>query len=257
MPVLLAGPRRRALAAALLGAVALLAAPAAAGATGSAPVAGTTAAAKPTKLTLSSSLDPSISGRAVSFTATVSQSVSAGALTFTVDGAAVPGCTAVAMSGLSGVDCSVPLETAGAFTVAATYSGGGRFAASSAFLVQTVVDPVAGGAPPSSTASPVSVVIAGMPSQSTSSPTIAYTVSGTVSSTICRIDAQETYCGSAGAKLSKLQVGPHTFQVTVSGGGSSSTAEVSWVILTQGSPPPPATKKKTSHPKRKPHLPKQ
>jgi hypothetical protein len=250
MPVLLAGARRRALAGVLLGAVALLVTPAVAGATGSAPAATSTAAAKATKLTLSSSLDPSLTGATVSFTATVSPAVTGGTLTFTVNGTAVPGCSAVEMAGLSGVDCSVPFDTADAYTVAATYSGAGRFAASSAFLVQTVVDPVAGTPQPSTTGSPVTVVIAGMPSSSVAKPTIAYTESGGVSSTACTIDGQQAVCGAASATLSKLPVGPHTFEVTVTGGGSTSTAEVSWVILTQPTTAPPA-KKKTAHRKRK------
>jgi hypothetical protein len=224
----------------------MLAIPAVAAASGSTPAAGTTAAAKATKLTLSSSLDPSVAGTAVSFTATVAPSVSGGVLTFTINGAPVPGCAVVPMTGLSGVDCSVPLPIAGAYTVAATYSGGQGYAASSAFLVQTVVDP-ATVSQSSSATSPVSVVIAGLPSPSAENPTISYTETGSVASTICRIDGQQTYCASARATLHKLAVGPHTFQVSVSGGGVSSTAEVSWVVLTPTTSTSPAKKKTAGH----------
>lgn len=243
MPVLLVRLRRRAAAgAALCGALVLLGVPAVAAAGTGAPVAGL-AATKPTKLTLSSSLDPSVAGAVVSFSATMSSSVGGGTLTFTLDGNAISGCAGVQMRGLSGVDCSVALEDAGAFTVAASYSGAAGLAASSAFLVQTVVDP-ASARPAASATSPVTVVIAGVPSAAAGSPKITYTETGSVSSTICTIDGQQTYCDSASAQLSQLAVGPHTFQVTVSGGGVSSTAEVSWVVLTKTTSAPPSKKRK-------------
>jgi len=215
---------------ALLGFLALLGAPALAHAAARA------AAPKATKLTLTSSLDPSMSGASVSFTATVAPAVDGGTLSFSVNGTAVRGCTSVPMSGLDGVDCSASLETAGTYTVAASYSGDARFAGSSAFLVQTVVA-AAAGPPASSAAGPVSVVIDNTPSQTSHAPTISYTETGAISAAACTIDGTSVACGSASTTLAALPSGHHTFEITVSGAHSSASAEVSWIILTA-----PATK---------------
>jgi hypothetical protein len=189
-------------------------------------------AAKPTKVALNSSLDPSLSGANVSFTATVSPAVNGGTLSFTINGAAVPGCTAVPMSGLSGVDCTVTLETASAYTVAASYSGDSRFAGSSSFLVQAVVAPTT--TPQgTSTSGPVGVVIKNTPSQTNHAPTITYSETGSVVSATCTIDGGSIPCGAMGTMVSALSSGHHTFEITVTGNGSTASAEVSWIVLTQ------------------------
>jgi hypothetical protein len=218
---------------ALLGFLALLGAPAVAHAATSSAA----SAPKPTKLALVSSLDPSLSGATVSFTATVSPAVNGGTLSFTVNGDAVPGCTSVPMSGLSGVDCAVTFETAATYTVAASYSGDGRFAASSAFLVQTVVAP-ATGPQTASVAGPVGVVIEDTPSQTDHAPTIAYSETGAVASATCTIDGGSIPCGSASTTVAALSSGHHTFEITVSGGGSTATAEASWIVVTSAAAKP-------------------
>lgn len=232
MAILLTGARRRTAACVAGGALALFGAlPAGAGAhavlvRGAASSAAS--AARQTKVTLQSSLAPSLAGSTVSFTATVSPAVNGGTLSLTLDGEAIPGCTAIPMNDLEGVDCSVSLATAGAFTVAASYSGDLRYAASSAFVTQTVV--AAGSPDPSSL---VGVVIDATPSPASNSPTIAYTETGHVTASSCTIDATKTPCGGASATtLAHLAVGPHTFQITVSGGGASATASATWVVLT-------------------------
>jgi hypothetical protein len=220
-----------------LGFLALLGAPAVAHAA----AASAASTPKATKLALTSSLDPSIAGASVSFTATVTPAVNGGTLSFTVNGVAVPGCTSVPMGGLAGVECTATLETPGSYTVAASYSGDKRFAASSAFLVQSVVAPAAG--PQASLATgPVGVVIENTPSQTTHIATISYVESGAVTAATCTIDGDSVGCGAASTTLAGLSSGHHTFEITVSGAGSTATAEVSWIIVTNAAAAPGSKK---------------
>jgi hypothetical protein len=87
-----------------------------------------------TSVALASSLNPSVSGQSVTFTATVSPSVASGTVQF-LDGATVLG-TALVSGGSASF--STPALAAGAHTISASYSGDGNYASSSASLAQTV-----------------------------------------------------------------------------------------------------------------------
>ncbi len=88
--------------------------------------------------TLASSLNPSLLGQPVTFSATITPTVATGTVTFR-DGATVL-CNAVPVAG--GVaNCTLPFTTAGGHPITAAYSGSPAFAPStSAVLVQTVND---------------------------------------------------------------------------------------------------------------------
>ncbi len=92
---------------------------------------------KVTTTAVSSSLDPSTVGEAVTFTATVSPAAATGTVEFKQSGVAISGCSAQAVS--SGIaTCTVPSLAAGG-GVMASYSGDSNYAMSSSpGLTQTV-----------------------------------------------------------------------------------------------------------------------
>ena len=194
-----------------------------------------------TAVTLTSSANPAATGASVTLTASVSPVVNGGTVTFTQNGQSIPGCTPFTMtSEVVSVSCVGPFGQAGSYTITATYSGTGGWQGSSASLTQTV-------AGSSSSPSPVGVVIDGNPSSLVNSPTINYTESGSVTSTVCTLDGVGTSCSSTQAIFTNLAAGHHTFEVTVSGGGASADAEVSWVITTSTSIAKLTKKKSKSH----------
>ena len=78
---------------------------------------------------------------------------------------------------------------------------------------------------------PPAVTLSGTPSVSSSSPTIYYKESGSVSSTVCMIDGAHVGCDSSHAVLSQLGRGKHTFMVQVFGAGGSAHASVTWSVV--------------------------
>jgi hypothetical protein len=79
----------------------------------------------------------------VTFTATVSGTNPTGTVSFTSNGSAISGCTAVAFSAGSGnvrtAQCTTIFTVAGSDTIVANYSGdGGNAATSSAPLTETI-----------------------------------------------------------------------------------------------------------------------
>jgi hypothetical protein len=85
------------------------------------------------------------------------------------------------------------------------------------------------------TAAPA-VAITQAPSSSTStSDTITYSATGSVTSTTCALDGTPVTCSSTQAVLTGLSAGSHTFVVDVSGAGGSDSASTTWTVL---SPPP-------------------
>jgi sugar lactone lactonase YvrE len=92
--------------------------------------------------TLVSSMNPSTSGTNVTFTATISPAgppAPTGTVTFTSSGAAITGCPAVTLSGLTAT-CTASLPV-GTDPVLATYSGDSNYAGSSGTVTQ-LVNPV-------------------------------------------------------------------------------------------------------------------
>ena len=199
-----------------------------------------------TTVTLTSSPNPASTGTTVSLTASVSPQVSAGTLTFTENGQSIPGCPPFTLTPqLIDVSCVGPFEQAGTYIITATFSGYTGYMGSSASLTQTVTGSS------SSVAAPVGVTIDGDPSSLVNSPTLTYTESGPVTSTACTLDGVVTQCSSTQATLANLTAGHHTFEVTVTGSGSSASAEVSWTIDTSTSIAKLTGKKSKSHKKSK------
>ncbi|MGA3212593.1 MAG: Ig-like domain repeat protein [Terriglobales bacterium] len=91
-----------------------------------------------TASSLASSLNPSIAGQAVTFTAIVSGGSSpTGTFSFTANGTAITGCSAVALSSAQ-AQCSTSTLPVGGDAIVATYSGDVNNAGSSAALTQIV-----------------------------------------------------------------------------------------------------------------------
>ena len=87
----------------------------------------------PVSVVASADHNPAVTGQAVTFTATVSAAnnttAPTGSVTFSIAGSALPGCSAVALSGGS-AQCPVPTGfSAGTYAVVASYSGDAEFAA--------------------------------------------------------------------------------------------------------------------------------
>ena len=104
---------------------------------------------KATTMTVSSSLNPSIVGEGVTYTATLNTTAAAGTAAFEDGGIAIPGCNAQTVNKGS-TTCTVPSYSAwSSYLITATYSGDANHLASvSPVLTQTVEPPpVAPGGP--------------------------------------------------------------------------------------------------------------
>ena len=102
--------------------------------------AGATTTAVATSTALRSSANPSAAGASVIYTATVSPAPNGNSVSFSDNGAAPPGCAAVAVSTSTGqATCSVSYASAGAHTVTAAYSGDATFSASASVPLNQVV----------------------------------------------------------------------------------------------------------------------
>ncbi|MGA3213875.1 MAG: choice-of-anchor tandem repeat GloVer-containing protein, partial [Terriglobales bacterium] len=95
-----------------------------------------------TATAVSSSLNPSPVGKSVTFTATVSGGSSpTGTVTFTSNGAALSGCSAVVLAS-NHAACSTVFAVVGAYSIAASYSGDAKNGASAGTLTQVVSLPL-------------------------------------------------------------------------------------------------------------------
>ncbi len=91
--------------------------------------------------TVTPSMNPSVAGDFVIFTADVQLSgwpVPTGTVRFTTDGTTITGCSAVALSSSLTATCTVPNLAVGSDTIVATYSGDGYYLSSSGMLTQVV-----------------------------------------------------------------------------------------------------------------------
>ena len=89
------------------------------------------------KVNLSSSLNPSVYGQSVTFTATVSPSSATGTVQFQIDGTNFGG--AVNVSGGKAISGSTTTLSIGSHNITATYSGDSTYSSSTASLVQKVL----------------------------------------------------------------------------------------------------------------------
>ena len=125
---------------------------------------GTGTITSPTTTAVSSSQNPSATGKAVTYTATVSGSDDGGTVSFSHGGAAISGCQGVALNSSGQAACTTTPSVGGAHQIVATYSGDTGFAGStSSAFTQTVATVIvsSAAAPPLVSASPFSVVFSG------------------------------------------------------------------------------------------------
>lgn len=105
----------------------------------------TAGSAAATTTTLTSNINPAQTGQTITFTSTTTQTiggapVNAGTVSFTNNGVAIAGCTAVAVNASGVATCSTT-SPQGTRTIMATYSGTASFGTSNATLTQTVNSP--------------------------------------------------------------------------------------------------------------------
>jgi outer membrane protein assembly factor BamB len=100
-----------------------------------------------TRLTLTSSANPTAAGDTVVFTATLSGAVDGGSMWFDENGQLMPGCTGITLDWQDiGVTCTVPGGLGGGtWTITAYYGGDATFLSSSASLTEIVSAATAGG----------------------------------------------------------------------------------------------------------------
>ncbi len=95
----------------------------------------------PTTTTLTSSANPSIAGRAVTYTATISPSPSGGTTDFTDGGAVIPGCADRPLVPGGQATCTVTYGFSSSHTIVAVYEGNSLFAPSTSSPLTQVVSP--------------------------------------------------------------------------------------------------------------------
>ncbi len=181
-----------------------------------------------TSTLLGSSVDPSVSGQPVTFTATVSvlvpgSGVPTGTVAFLDDGTTIGGCATQPVTGAGLATCSDTFASAGAETITAVYSGDAIFNGStSAALTQTInqgatttavtpsVDPSVSGQSVSYTAS----VFAVTPASGTPTGTAAFLDGG---ATITGCGAQPLTGGVASCPVVYAGAGTHEITAVYSG----------------------------------------
>ena len=125
-----------------------------------------------TTTTLTSSANPSVSGASVTFTATITGSAPTGSVNFTNGGAAISGCSAVALTGSGSsrtATCATGGLAVGTRSIAAAYGGDGANMTSTSSTLSQVVK----------AASTTSITSSANPSVAGASVTFTATVSGT------------------------------------------------------------------------------
>lgn len=103
----------------------------------------------PTATRLSSSANPVLSDNLVTYTATVSPTVSgaptptSGTVSFTDNGAAIAGCTAQSVNSSGQATCELPYAAPGSHAILVSYSGSTNYASStSSTLTETITSPI-------------------------------------------------------------------------------------------------------------------
>jgi hypothetical protein len=91
-----------------------------------------------TATSVTSSKNPSVRLKAVTFTATVSPAPDGGTVSFANNGKTIAGCSSVAVTG-GNATCSVTFHRRGNHLITATYSGDANYAASTGSLTQKVI----------------------------------------------------------------------------------------------------------------------
>jgi hypothetical protein len=184
-------------------------------------------------------------GKPVGYFATVGPAPVGGTITFSDGGAAIPGCTAIAVTASPAV-CIVTYSTPGTHEVTATYSGTTTLAGSTSAPVSvTVVGP-----PPKPVATTTELTVS--PGATTGTP-VTYTATvdptpggGTVSFTDggtaipgCGSVAANPMTGVATCTVTYGAPGPHDVTATYSGTTAYEGSTSGPLSVTVASPPPP------------------
>jgi Bacterial Ig-like domain (group 3)/Fibronectin type III domain len=173
------------------------------------------------KITLSSSLNPSVFGQSVTFIATLSPSAATGTVQFQIDGTNFG--SAVSLSGGKATSGATASLTVGSHNITAIYSGDGTYGGSSATLVQKVKSKTVCNWPskpnPCNWGQPcIFNIQIGCQSPGTGTPTgIVTFYDGSNSLGNCSLSN-----GSASFSIGNLTVGSHNISFTYSGDDSDS-----------------------------------
>ncbi len=174
-----------------------------------------------TTTTLSSSLDPSIVGQAVTYKAKISAIAATGSITFKDAGIAIAGCAGQAMRSGSAT-CTIIGSAAGTSSIAATYNGDSKYAGSTSPSLNQVVNKAStsttltSSVNPSMTWQPVTYTATVSPAAATG--TVAFDEAGTP---IAGCAAQAISSGTATCTISHYTVaGTYSITAAYSGDGS-------------------------------------
>jgi hypothetical protein len=173
-----------------------------------------------TNVTVVSSLNPSVSGQSVTFTATVAPSSATGYVTFNYCGSKTTLTNGQAQ-------CSTIITTPGTYSVTATYSGDSHYSGSSAALTQTVKanTSVTLTANPNPSTQGQSVTFKATMAQSAATGTVMFLVDGTMIGTGTLSGGTVTFATAV------LVAGSH--HVTAAYGGDSNYGGSTSSVLTQ------------------------
>jgi Bacterial Ig-like domain (group 3) len=131
---------------------------------------------KVSSTTVSSSLNPSMVGEAVTYTATVSSAAATGTVAFAEAGKPIAGCTAQPVSSGAATCTVTGYPSWSSYTVTATYSGDSSYLTSVSPVFTQAVEPPAGGAAPSRFFSPTSFWNEQLPANAPLDPSSTVTV---------------------------------------------------------------------------------
>jgi hypothetical protein len=179
-----------------------------------------------TATTLSSSLNPSMVGQAVTYTATVSATAATGSVTFADAGTAISGCADRTVS-LGATTCTLSAyASASTHSITASYNGAGNYIGSTSSLLSQVVirastsTTLRSSANPSMVGQPV--IYTATVSRAAATGTVAFEEAGTP---IAGCAAQPVGSGTATCLLSGYATaGEHAISATYSGDGNYLTS---------------------------------
>jgi len=191
-------------------------------------------ASTPTAVSVASSANPSTTGQAVTYTATVAPPPAGGTVAFTDGGATIAGCAAAVVDATSGdATCNVTYTAPGSHDIEAGYSGYSSYGTSSSpILVQVVVSP---GAPkPLGT----STRLRSSAGRAVTGERVSYIASVTPSpggGTVSFLDHDQTIAGCGAVELGPsgaavctvvyAQPGRHLIQTAYSGDASDTSSQ--------------------------------
>jgi hypothetical protein len=179
-----------------------------------------------TTTTLASSLNPSMVGQAVTYTATVNATMATGSVTFEEAGTAISGCAEQIVS-LGAATCTLSgYASASTHSITATYNGDGNYIGSKASVLSEVVSRASTGTTLTSSANPSMVgqpvIYTARVSPAAGTGTVSFDEAGTP---IASCTAQPVSSGTATCATSGYTTpGEQTITATYSGDGNYRTS---------------------------------